>query len=190
MLICTDDVDGWYDPWTRHYIPYVGGCLRGGFQNRQLDIFRIQLIPDFAIHVCLLYDESWYSGNYINRYLVQCINFFIRNCMKVFYVAVAGGTDIINSICNDNDGCNSRYCASIRRGRDRFSISHILDSTLEFILYSSLFTSTRIFLCSTRPNLFTLNSIYVLASNSVFHHKLERRIVGNSWSANEENQEG
>lgn len=74
-LYSTDDVDGWHDSWARHYIPYVGGCLRGCFQNRQLDFLRIQLVPDFAIHVRLFYDESWYSGKYLNLYLAHTIYF-------------------------------------------------------------------------------------------------------------------
>lgn len=107
-----------------------------------------------------------------------------------YSVSVIGGSDTVDGIRHDNDGCDRRYRASVRRGRHWISFGYILDITLKFILYSCLLASAGILVYRAWHNLPFIYTLYVLAFNFVFNYKSERSILGYSRSASKENKEG
>lgn len=107
-----------------------------------------------------------------------------------FLFTVISGANIINSICDDHDGCNCRYCSSIRGGRYRITICHFLDIVNKFIPHSRLFTSARVLVYCTWYYLLALYTFNVLAFDFVLRHKPERSIMGNSRGTGEKNEEG
>lgn len=99
---------------------------------------------------------------------------------------VAGSPNIIRLLRPYHDGCNRRYSAAIRRGRYRITIGYILDSTFRVLLYSSLSPSARILVCRSWHPLLDDDSVHVPPFDSLFHHQLERRLVGNPRGSNQE----
>lgn len=116
---------------------------------------------------------------------------FIVGTIFIFCVfSVNGGTDSIDGLRYDNDGCDRWYCSSVRRGRNRFSLGYFLDSSLKLVLYSSLLTSARVLVYRARYHLSVIYTFYVLAFDFVLGYQSECSIVGYAWGADEENEKG
>lgn len=172
QMSISDFTYGWYNSWTRYYIPYVGGCLRGSFPNRQLDQFLLQHYAHSILHVSMFHMQIQYPGNYLLEcyfvlFICRC---FVNCCFPVFLSVVNCCPNIINRICADNDGSNRWYGSSITGGRHRFSFCDFLDSYDELVLYSGLSSSAGILLYHSRNYIFVVYSVYVLVTYFVFDH--------------------
>lgn len=98
--------------------------------------------------------------------------------------------NIIDRIRDDNDGRHRRYGSPTRRRWYRFTLGHIFDSLIRFLLYSGLFTSTRILVYRTRHHLSPFNTFHVPSSYPLLDHKFECCLMGNSRGPSEKDQKG
>lgn len=77
----------------------------------------------------------------------------------------------IDLLCNDNDGGNSWYGITIRRGWYRLTFSNIFDSIVRLFYYSSDIASQGILLYSTDIHLRAVDSVDVSSADSLFDHQ-------------------
>lgn len=117
-----------------------------------------------------------------------CLCFIFVFFLGIFVASVR--PDIINSVCDDNDGCDRRYGVAIGRGRHRLTVSDIFDITHEFLRHSGLSSSPRILVYRPRNHLSFVHPVYVLASYFVLDHQFERCVLGHARSCSQENEEG
>lgn len=99
-------------------------------------------------------------------------------------------SNIVNDICNGDDGGDSRYSTSIRRRWKWLTIGNIFNVHVKFISHSCNISSSRIFMYFTSSYLFIVNPIHVFTSHFVFNHQFKCRIVGNERSSSETNEKG
>lgn len=118
---------------------------------------------------------------------VFAILFFFFSCPCL---SASVRADIIDRIRDDNDGRHRRYGSPARRRRYRFTLGHIFDSLIRFLLYSGLFTSTRILVYRTWYHLSPFDTFHVPSSYPLFDHKFECCLMGNSRSPSEKDQKG
>lgn len=96
---------------------------------------------------------------------------FVTFCFFFFiFLSASVRTDIIDSLCNDYDGRDRRYCTPVGRGRNRLAFGYILDITHKLVSHSGLFAPSRILVYRTWNHISLVNSIHVPASHSVLDY--------------------
>lgn len=117
--------------------------------------------------------------------IVLAILFFSCCCLSASVRA-----DIVDRICDDNDGCDRRYGPPTWGGWYRFTFRDILNIIIQLLFHSRLFTSSRVLVYCSWYNIPPFNPLDVPSFDPLLDYKLERRLVGNSWGPSEKNQKG